>query len=100
MEHQNGPQFRRTISSPYSEQQRKTAPQTCEAECVTSLKRLRRKADWHIVPLTFLCYLLNLIDKVAYNVSEHITKPCFEPPDSFIVRWRYGYEGRSETEGK
>jgi hypothetical protein len=34
-----------------------------------SLRRLRRKADWRISPLTFLCYLMNLIDKVAYNYA-------------------------------
>lgn len=28
-----------------------------------------RKVDWRIVPITFLCYLMNLIDKVALNVS-------------------------------
>jgi hypothetical protein len=34
-----------------------------------SFRRLRRKADWRISPLTFLCYLMNLIDKVAYNYA-------------------------------
>jgi hypothetical protein len=34
-----------------------------------SLRRSRRKADWRISPLTFLCYLMNLIDKVAYNYA-------------------------------
>lgn len=34
-----------------------------------SLRLLRRKADWRISPLTFLCYLMNLIDKVAYNYA-------------------------------
>jgi hypothetical protein len=34
-----------------------------------SLRGLRRKADWRISPLTFLCYLMNLIDKVAYNYA-------------------------------
>ena len=29
---------------------------------------LRRKIDWHIVPIMFLVYTMNLIDKVAYNV--------------------------------
>ena len=37
-----------------------------------SLCRLRRKADWRISPLTFLCYLMNLIDKVAYNYAGAI----------------------------
>jgi hypothetical protein len=30
---------------------------------------LRHKVDWHIVPIMFLCYLMNFIDKVALNVS-------------------------------
>jgi hypothetical protein len=34
-----------------------------------SLRLLRRKADRRISPLTFLCYLMNLIDKVAYNYA-------------------------------
>jgi len=31
---------------------------------------LRRKVDWRIVPLMFLVYTMNLIDKVALNVSR------------------------------
>jgi hypothetical protein len=30
---------------------------------------LRHKIDRHIVPIMFLCYLMNFIDKVALNVS-------------------------------
>lgn len=33
------------------------------------LKKLRAKIDWHIVPLMFLCYFLQFIDKVIINVS-------------------------------
>jgi hypothetical protein len=33
------------------------------------ISALRHKVDWHIVPIMFLCYLMNLIDKVALNVS-------------------------------
>ena len=29
---------------------------------------LRHKVDRHIVPIMFLCYLMNFIDKVALNV--------------------------------
>ena len=28
------------------------------------IKRLRRKVDWHIVPIMFLCYTMQFIDKV------------------------------------
>lgn len=34
------------------------------------LKKLRSKIDWHIVPLMFLCYFLQFIDKVIINVSK------------------------------
>lgn len=33
------------------------------------LKRLRRKVDWYIVPVMFLCYTMQFIDKVSLNVS-------------------------------
>jgi hypothetical protein len=29
---------------------------------------LRRKIDWHIVPLMFACYLMQFLDKVILNV--------------------------------
>lgn len=32
------------------------------------LKRLRRKVDWYIVPIMFLCYTMQFIDKVSLNV--------------------------------
>lgn len=32
------------------------------------LPTLRHKVDRHIVPIMFLCYLMNFIDKVALNV--------------------------------
>ena len=34
------------------------------------LKKLRTKVDWHIIPLMFLCYMLQFIDKVIINVSK------------------------------
>jgi hypothetical protein len=34
-----------------------------------SLKALRRKIDWRIVPLMFCCYTMQFIDKVLINVS-------------------------------
>jgi hypothetical protein len=34
------------------------------------ISALRHKVDWHIVPIMFLCYLMNFIDKVALNVSS------------------------------
>lgn len=34
------------------------------------LVRLRRKIDWYIVPIMFLCYTMQFIDKVSLNVSS------------------------------
>ncbi|KAK1762510.1 allantoate permease [Phialemonium atrogriseum] len=35
----------------------------------TDIKALRRKIDWHIVPLMFLCYTMQFLDKVIYNYA-------------------------------
>lgn len=32
------------------------------------INALRRRIDWHIVPLMFLCYTLQFLDKVILNV--------------------------------
>ena len=34
------------------------------------LKRLRRRIDWHLMPLFFLCYAVSFLDKVILNVSR------------------------------
>lgn len=34
-----------------------------------SIQALRRKVDWHIVPLMFGCYTMQFLDKVILNVS-------------------------------
>jgi hypothetical protein len=34
------------------------------------LKALRRRVDWHVLPLAFLCYTMQFIDKVLINVSS------------------------------
>jgi hypothetical protein len=33
------------------------------------LKALRRKIDWRILPIMFLCYTMQFLDKVMINVS-------------------------------
>ncbi|SPO01425.1 related to allantoate transport protein [Cephalotrichum gorgonifer] len=33
------------------------------------LKRLRRKIDWHIVPIMFCCYTMQFLDKVILNYA-------------------------------
>jgi GMP synthase-like glutamine amidotransferase len=35
----------------------------------TALKALRRKIDFRIVPIMFLCYTMQFLDKVILNVS-------------------------------
>lgn len=39
-------------------------------EDTTTMPTLLRKIDWRIVPIMFFVYLMNLIDKVALNVSK------------------------------
>ena len=34
----------------------------------SDLKALRRRIDWHIVPIMFCCYTMQFIDKVLLNV--------------------------------
>jgi hypothetical protein len=34
-----------------------------------SLSQLRRRIDWHIIPLMFLCYTLQFLDKIIYNYA-------------------------------
>lgn len=38
----------------------------------SELKALRRKIDWHIVPIMFCCYTMQFIDKVLLNVSHYV----------------------------
>lgn len=35
------------------------------------IDKMRRKIDWHIVPLMFCCYTMQFLDKVILNVSAH-----------------------------
>jgi MFS family permease len=41
-----------------------------EASEPIDLTALRRKIDWHIVPLMFLCYTLQFLDKVILNYAN------------------------------
>lgn len=36
------------------------------------VKALRRKIDWHIVPLMFCCYTMQFLDKVVLNVRAQL----------------------------
>ncbi|CAH0058670.1 unnamed protein product [Clonostachys solani] len=41
---------------------------TAEDTDAVDIDALRRKIDWHIVPLMFACYLMQFLDKVILNV--------------------------------
>jgi hypothetical protein len=41
-----------------------------------NLSALRHKIDWHIVPLMFLCYTMQFLDKVILNVSRNSASSC------------------------
>lgn len=43
------------------------------AASASDLKALRRKIDWHVVPIMFCCYTMQFIDKVLLNVSQPVT---------------------------
>ena len=43
---------------------------SAEASAKVDLSKLRRKIDWCIVPVMFLCYTMQFIDKVSLNVSK------------------------------
>lgn len=59
------------------------------------LKALRRKIDWHIIPVMAACYGLQFLDKILINVSLSPT-PWKIPQlnrahnDSIRVLWGYG----------
>lgn len=36
---------------------------------IVELQAIRRKVDWHLVPLMFLCYTAQFVDKVSLNVD-------------------------------
>ncbi|KAF2189269.1 MFS general substrate transporter [Zopfia rhizophila CBS 207.26] len=40
-----------------------------DASDTVSIKSLRRKIDWHIVPLMFCCYTMQFLDKLVYNYA-------------------------------
>jgi hypothetical protein len=36
---------------------------------IIDIKTLRRKIDWHIIPLLFACYTMQFLDKVILNYA-------------------------------
>ena len=43
----------------------------------SDLKALRRRIDWHIVPIMFCCYTMQFIDKVLLNVRFPVVDCLF-----------------------
>lgn len=41
-----------------------------DSDISVNIDALRRKIDWHIVPLMFCCYTMQFLDKVILNVSH------------------------------
>ena len=54
-----------------------------------SIKALRRRIDWRIVPLMFGCYTMQFLDKVILNVSYNKLKQ--HRTNSTPVLSRHGY---------
>ncbi|KAK5946824.1 hypothetical protein PMZ80_000968 [Knufia obscura] len=46
-----------------------------DAAARVDLKRLRRKIDWYIVPIMFLCYTMQFVDKVSLNYAAVMALP-------------------------
>lgn len=65
------------------------------------IDKMRRKIDWHIVPLMFCCYTMQFLDKVILNVSA-LTHPLLKLYLTIIVTVlrRHGYPPRSQTPRK
>ena len=57
-----------------------------------SIKALRRRIDWRIVPLMFGCYTMQFLDKVILNVSYNKLKQ--HRTNSIPVLGRHGYSKR------
>lgn len=57
------------------------------------LKALRRKIDWRIVPIMFLCYVMQFVDKVMINVRLRqcliLTYPTLTIYISMPMSWEY-----------
>lgn len=58
---------------------------------------LRRKVDWHIVPLMFGCYTMQFLDKVILNVSCHDLGCVVSGSDYLLVRRCHGHPKRPST---
>jgi hypothetical protein len=51
------------------------------------LQALRRKIDWRIVPIMFLCYTVQFLDKVNINVCFSSPLPVLAIKDLTIIQY-------------
>lgn len=65
--HQNGNIQERDLDQAYKYLESKDEV-AIDAESI-NMKALRRKIDWHIVPIMFACYTMQFIDKVLLNYA-------------------------------
>lgn len=63
------------------------------------LQRVRRKVDYRIIPLLFLIYFLNFIDKILLNVRRHPSDIGRHALTRCAVCKRHGYLQRPSTSG-
>lgn len=76
MEAHSGRQELLAIESPSVEANAKddccseTSKQDADLDSSLSLKRVRRKIDWRIVPLMFLCYTIQFLDRASLNYAR------------------------------
>jgi len=52
-----------------------------------NLQALRRKIDWRIVPIMFLCYTVQFLDKVNINVCFSSPLPVLAIKDLTIIQY-------------
>lgn len=58
---------KRTVDDAWKYLENHTGQGTHDADSA-ELKAIRHKVDWRIVPLLFLCYTMQFLDKVLINV--------------------------------
>ena len=63
-------------------------------------KALRRRIDWRILPLAFLCYTMQFIDKVLINVSDFLLLSHRNIVDCAAVCRGHGSTKGLEAEGQ
>lgn len=50
-----------------------------DADNTVNILAIRRKIDWRIVPLGFLCYMMQFTDKLVLNVNIYLSHLPYPP---------------------